>query len=79
MDWFNAIQSGSFFDLKKRIMQKMQSAQVNDQISDAAQKAFEKALSSESIVLSRPEKQRLSHEILKSILTDMLAKLDEEK
>lgn len=67
------------FDIKKRIMKKMLSAQVNDQIFEAAQKAFEKALSAENIVLSLPEKQRLLREILKSILTDMLAKLNEEK
>lgn len=64
------------FDIKKRIIQSMQSAQVNDHIFDAAAKAFEKALNSENIVLARSEKHRLLGEILKSVLTDMLTKLE---
>ena len=67
------------FDPKKRVIQSMQSAKVNDQIFETAQKLFEKALASENIVLSRPEKDRLLSEILKSVLTDMLKKLDNNK
>ena len=57
----------------------MQAAQANDQILDTVYKAFEKALNAENILLSHPKKQHLLREILKSILTDMLAKLNEEK
>jgi hypothetical protein len=69
-------QSGSYFDLKKRVTQRMQSAKVNDEIFKAAANIFEQTLNSENIVLSRSEKNRLLSQILKSVLTDMLTKLD---
>ncbi len=67
------------FDLKKRIILNMQSAQVNDQIFDATQKLFEKALDKENIILARSEKQRLLRDVMKSVLTDMLKKLDNDQ
>ncbi len=69
----------SSFDIKKRIIQNMQSAQVNDQIFDATQKLFENALNKENILLARSEKQRLLRDVMKSVLTDMLTKLDHDK
>jgi hypothetical protein len=72
-------QSGSYFDLKKRIIQHMQSAKIDDEIFKAAAKIFEQTLDSENIVLSRLEKERLLRQALKSILTDMLTKLDGDK
>jgi hypothetical protein len=72
-------QSGSYFDLKKRIVQHMQSAKIDDEIFKAAAKIFEQTLDSENIVLSRLEKQRLLRQVLKSVLTDMLTKLDGDK
>jgi hypothetical protein len=72
-------QSGSYFDLKKRITQRMQSAKIEDEIFKAAAKVFEQALDSENVVLARSEKQRLLQQILKSALTDMLTKLDGDK
>ena len=78
MSLLRHIPSGSF-DIKKRIIQSMQSAKVNDQIFDTAQKLFERALDSENIELARSEKHRLLREILKSVLTDMLTKLDNDK
>lgn len=57
----------------------MQSAQVNDQIFDTTAKLFEKALDKENIVLGRSEKHWLLHDVLKSVLTDMLTKLDNDK
>ena len=71
--------SGSFFDLKKRIKQGMQSAKIEDEIFKAAANIFEQALDSENVVLARSEKQRLLQQILKSVLTDMLTKLDGAK
>jgi hypothetical protein len=72
-------QSGSYFDLKKRITQRMQSANINDEIFKVAAKMFEQTLDSENVVLARSEKERLLHQILKSVLTDMLTKLDGNK
>jgi hypothetical protein len=75
---FNSPQRGTYFDLQKLIIQRMKSAKVNDLIFEAIQKIFEKALNVENIVLSRPEKDRLLRNAMKSILTDMLARLDGE-
>jgi hypothetical protein len=69
----------SYMDLKKRMFQRLQSAKVNDQIFEAVQKAYEGALISEQIVLSRLEKKRLLSQILKMVLEDMLKKLDDSK
>ena len=76
---FNPIsfpQPGSFFELKKRVSQSMQSAKVDDRVFEIVQNLFDKTLKSEQIVLSRPEKDRLLRQILKSVLTDMLTKLN---
>jgi len=72
-------QSGSYFDLKKRIIQRMQSAKIDDEIFNAVAKVFEQILTSENVVLSRPEKARLLRQILQPVLTDMVAKLDGDK
>lgn len=66
----------SFFDLKTLVTRKVQSAQADDQIFETVQKLVEKSLSAENIVLSRREKDRLLYGVLKSVLTDMLTKLD---
>ena len=69
----------SYVDLKKRITQKVQATDVNDQIFQVVQNAFENAMGSESpvILLSRPERKRLFSQVLKSVLEDMVRKLDE--
>jgi hypothetical protein len=69
----------SYVDLKKRITQKVQSTDVNDQIFQAVQNAFENVMASEHprVLLSRPERKRLFSQILRSVLEDMIRKLDE--
>ena len=69
--------SGSYVNLQKRMLQKVQSAKVNDQIFEIVQKAFENAMKAENIVLSRPERKRLLSQILKLVLDDMINKLDD--
>ena len=69
--------SGSYVNLQKRMLQKVQSAKVNDRIFEIAQKAFENAMKAENIVLSRPERKRLLSQILKVVLDDMINKLDD--
>ena len=64
-----------YFNLQKRILQKVQDAQVNDQIFEVVQKAYEDTLKAENIVLSRQERKRLLAQILKSVLKDMIKKL----
>jgi hypothetical protein len=68
--------SGSYIDLKKRMLQHVQSAKINDQIFQVVQRAYEDALSTENIVLSRPERKRLLSQILKDVLDDMVQKLE---
>ena len=63
-------------NLKERMIQRVESANVNDQIFQVVQMAYEDALRHENIVLSRPERQRMFAQILKHILEDMLQKLD---
>ncbi len=77
-DPFHSPQSSTYFDLKKRMIQKVQSSKANDLIFVAIQTLFEKTLNEENITLSRPEKNRLLREVLKSVLTDMLKKLDSQ-
>ena len=66
----------SYVNLKQRMLKKVQAANVNDQIFQVVQNAFEQALNKENIVLSRPERKRLFAQILQSVLEDMVSKLD---
>jgi hypothetical protein len=75
----NYPQGGSYTDLKKRVLRRVQAAKVSDQIFESVQKAYEDVLTSEQIVLSRPERKRLLSQILRSVLEDMLKKLDDRK
>jgi hypothetical protein len=67
---------GSYFNLKERMLQRVQAASVNDQIFEVVREAYENALREENIVLSRPERKRLLSQILKLTLEDMIKKLD---
>jgi hypothetical protein len=66
----------SYVNLKKRMLQHVQATKVNDQIFNVVQTSFEDALKFENIVLSFPERNRLFSQILKSVLEDMIKKLD---
>ena len=66
----------SYVNLQKRMLRNVQALKVNDQIFQTVQNAFEAALRAENVVLSRPERKRLLSQILKSVLEDMLQKLD---
>jgi len=68
--------SGSYVDLKKRMLQHIQSAKINDQIFQVVQQAYENALQRENILLSRSERKRLLSQILRDVLDDMIKKLD---
>jgi hypothetical protein len=68
--------SRSYIDLKKRMLQRIQSFKVNDQILEVLQVAYEDALKEEHIILSSPERKRMLSQISKSVLGDMLRKLE---
>ncbi len=67
----------SYVNLQKRVLKSVKDARVNDQIFNVVQKTFEKALLGENILLSAPEKKRMLAQIMKQVLTNMLAKLDD--
>jgi hypothetical protein len=67
--------SGSYVDLRKRILNRVQSTKIEEQIIEMAQKAFEDALAAEKVVLSQPEKKRLFSQIMRTIFDDMLGRL----
>ena len=67
----------SYVNLKKRTLQKVQGLKVNDQIFQVVQNAFERALNTENILLSRPERKVLFLQILKSVLEDMIGKIEQ--
>ena len=68
---------GSYVNLQKRMLQRIQSAKIDDQIFEVVMRAYEVALNEEGILLSRPERKRLLSQILKLVLEDMTRKLDD--
>ena len=68
---------GSYVNLQKRMLQRVQSAKIDDQIFEVVKQAYEVALNEEGIVLSRPERKRLLSQLLKLVLDDMIKKLDD--
>ena len=64
----------SYFDLQKRILQKVQASKVDDHITEIVQMAFEEALASEKIALDKSERKLLLQQITKLVLQDMLKK-----
>ena len=67
---------GSYVDLRKRMFQHVQLLLVNDKIFDVVKNAYEHALISEEVVLSRAERDRMLSQIMKMVLEDILKKLD---
>jgi hypothetical protein len=68
----------SYTHLKKRILQDIKAAKIDDQIFELVQKAYEAALKQGNVVVLLPglEKQRLLAEIMNQVLSDMIQKLD---
>lgn len=71
--------SGSYADVLKRMLRRIQKNKVEDQILGAIQQVFERELGMESAVLSRPERNRLYQQIARTILVDALEKIDRDK
>ena len=67
----------SYVNLKQRMLQLVKGKRIYDQIFEVVQTAYEEALKSENIVLSRPEQKRMLAQIFRLMLEDMLKKLDE--
>ncbi len=65
-----------YSDLQKRIVRRLKLAKTQRQIFDAIDKNFNCALAEESILLSRAERKRLQVRVTKSVLEDMVAKME---
>lgn len=65
---------GSYVDLRKRLLQSVQSAKINDQIIEIIKKALE----AEHVVLSRPERKRLFSQIVNLVAEDLTRKLEDD-
>jgi hypothetical protein len=68
---------GSYLNLQKRMLQRLKSAKIDDQIFEVVKRAYEVALDEEGILLSRPERKRLLSRLLKLLLEDMTRRLDD--
>ena len=66
--------SGSYVDLRKRLFQSVQSANINEQVIDVIRKSLE----AQNVVLSRPERKRLFAQIVKLVAEDLTRKLEDD-
>lgn len=69
--------SGDYINLQKRIFQRIQSAEINNQIIEVVRKSYADALSAENIELDDAESKRLLSQVLKLTLEEMTKKLDD--
>ena len=66
----------SYFDLRKRIFQKIKTSKADAQIMAIAQKAYEDAVTSENIIISRVERERLFISVLQLLWNDINKNMD---
>ena len=77
---FNSYQySASYDDLLKLMTRHAQQNEVDNQIFEILKQFFEKELGKENRAFSRPERIRLFQQLTKTILTDVLGKIDGAK
>ncbi|HET7143171.1 MAG TPA: hypothetical protein VFI68_04045 [Anaerolineales bacterium] len=70
--------AGSYVNLQKRIFQRVQSSEINNQIIEIIRKSFEDAIVAENVALSFTERKRLKSQILKLVWEDMIEKLGDK-
>jgi hypothetical protein len=68
--------SGSYDDLLKRMTRLMRENQVDNQILLLLQQTYEKELGKENVILSRPERTRLYQQVAKTLLMDVLDRIE---
>ena len=73
----SAFSSGSYSDVRKRILGRLRSAGVSDRVLEVLRIAFQEALAVDHLVLSRVERERLLMDVLKSELGELTKRLDE--
>jgi hypothetical protein len=60
----------------KRIVQQLRQGNIESRILEIVQQGFDNELDKNHILLARPEKLRLFQQSVKTILSEMLAKLN---
>lgn len=64
-------QGDSYFDIKNRLVGRLKSSKVDEKISALLQSAFDEAIKSENIVLTRDDQKRLKTQITTEFLDDL--------
>jgi hypothetical protein len=64
---------GSYADVQKRILTRLRAAKLSEQMLAVFRSAYREALAVDNLGLSRVEKQRLSTNVLESVLTEVKA------
>ena len=64
-------QGDSYFDIKNKLVGRLKSSEVDEKISALLQSAFDEAIKSENIVLTRDDKKRLKMQIATEFLDDL--------
>ena len=67
--------TGSYINLQKRIFERVQSPELNNQIIEIVHESYEDAINAENVELSRTERKRLESQILRLVLEDAINKL----
>ena len=70
---------GSYDDVLKRMTQRLQQNGIDDQIVAILQQAVEKEIGQHTIILSRPERNRLFQQVAQALVTNALAKIGGSK
>ena len=68
---------GSYEDIQKKMIQRVREANLNEKILDILRTKYEEELAQRNIILSRPERNRLFRDVVKSVLDDVLGKLSD--
>ncbi len=69
-------EAGSYFNLKKKIFERVQASGINQQVIESIRNAYEDAIKAENIALTVPEKKRLLFQISRLVLDDLSKTLD---
>lgn len=77
LDPNSAFPSGSYSDIRKRILGRLRSAGISDQVLEVLRTAFQEALAVDHLVLSGVERKRLLMDVIKSELGELGKRLDE--
>ena len=66
---------GSYDEIEKKMLQRVRAAKLDEKILAIVQAKYEEELAQRSVILSRPERNRLFRDVVKAVLDDVLTKL----